>query len=188
MSATLTKLLDVAEQFCQTRGYNGFSYRDLAEVVGIKSASIHYHFPTKADLGRALVVRYRQAFETTRVEIDRSEAQAIARIRRLFAGLADGYRSADRICLAGMMAAESGTLPENVQAEVRRFFEENEAWLADTLKLGVSQGNVRPVANAEAEAKTIFGTIEGAILAARAFSDASRIRLAGDWVIRSLQA
>ena len=28
-------------------GFHGFSFRDLAADVGIKSASVHYHFPIK---------------------------------------------------------------------------------------------------------------------------------------------
>ena len=60
--STATRILDVAEGLAQTRGFNGFSYADIAAEIGITKASLHYHFPSKADLGRALVRRYTERF------------------------------------------------------------------------------------------------------------------------------
>ena len=56
-NATKTKIMDTAEGFIVQGGYNAFSFRDIAEAVGIKSASVHYHYPTKADLVSAVMVR-----------------------------------------------------------------------------------------------------------------------------------
>ena len=64
--STRHALLDAAGELAQTRGYNAFSFRDLSERIGVTTASIHYHFPSKADLGRELVIRYRDGCNTTR--------------------------------------------------------------------------------------------------------------------------
>jgi TetR/AcrR family transcriptional repressor of nem operon len=56
-------ILDVAQRLIQTRGYNGFSYKDVVAALGIRTASIHYHFATKADLGVALASRHRRHFQ-----------------------------------------------------------------------------------------------------------------------------
>ena len=60
---TKTALLDLAERAVRSRGYDGFSYADLARAQGIRKASIHYHFPTKADLSQNLMARYHTRFE-----------------------------------------------------------------------------------------------------------------------------
>jgi TetR/AcrR family transcriptional repressor of nem operon len=183
---TVDRLLDVAERLCQTRGYNGFSYRDLSDAVGIKTASIHYHFPTKGDLGKALVVRYRQQLETARLSIERQESTSAGRLRRLFAVLTELYKDSSKICLAAMLAAEIAALPADVAQEVRRFFEENEAWLARQIEQGARDGELRPVSDPAGAAKAIFATLEGAILAARALNDPSRICDAGTMILENL--
>jgi TetR/AcrR family transcriptional repressor of nem operon len=77
---TIDQLLDAAQELAQTRGYNAFSYRDLAERVGIRSASIHHHFPSKADLGRALVARYRDRFSDGLRRIGAGQGDAPAQL------------------------------------------------------------------------------------------------------------
>src|SRR5262245_14765717 len=79
---TADTVLDVAERLAQTRGFNGFSYADVSAVVGVKTASLHYHFPSKADLGRALVERYSRAFQAALSEIGARDARAPARLER----------------------------------------------------------------------------------------------------------
>ena len=54
---TAARILDVAERLVQTRGFNGFSYADVASELDVTKASLHYHFPGKAELGQALIAR-----------------------------------------------------------------------------------------------------------------------------------
>src|SRR5688500_18549942 len=102
--------LDAAERLAQVRGFNGFSYADVSAELGITTASLHYHFPGKADLGRALVERYTAAFRSALGALAGREARAAARL----AGYAKIYADVlaeDRMCLCGMLAAEYETLP-----------------------------------------------------------------------------
>ena len=55
-------ILAAAEALVRERGYNGFSFREVAREVGIKSSSVHYHFPTKEDLGAAIAENYTENF------------------------------------------------------------------------------------------------------------------------------
>ncbi|MCP5910237.1 TetR/AcrR family transcriptional regulator, partial [Klebsiella pneumoniae] len=48
----------MAQSLVVAGGYNGFSYADIAVSIGIRKASIHHHFPTKADLVASLIDRY----------------------------------------------------------------------------------------------------------------------------------
>jgi TetR/AcrR family transcriptional repressor of nem operon len=183
---TSTQILDAAERLCQRRGFGGFSFRDLAEAVGVKSASVHYHFPTKQDLARALILRYRQKLENVRAEIDRREATATGRIRRLFSELSKLYADASKICLAAVLAGEASVLDEPVREELKRFFADNEQWLEQTLLLGVKQKSLRLPADAASTAKMIFASIEGAIVGTRATGDPARLTLACECVLKGL--
>ena len=103
---TATRILDEAERLAQTRGFNGFSYADVAAAVGTTKAALHYHFPTKADLGRALIERYAARFFAALAEIGASGDAEPEQLRRYATLYGDVLRQ-DRLCLCGMLAAES---------------------------------------------------------------------------------
>jgi TetR/AcrR family transcriptional repressor of nem operon len=149
MAPTPTKaeeILNSAERLARRRGYNGFSFRDLAEEVGIKSASVHYHFPTKANLGAAVAQRYTERFIAGLGDPDDPGAGPRALLERYV----DAFRRAlvrDRqMCLCGMLGAEVESLPPEVASEVRTFFELNVEWLAAVLsrRAGGAPGNGVP--------------------------------------------
>src|SRR5580658_2914910 len=80
-TAAATAILDVAEQLVQTRGYNGFSYADVAAQLGVTKASLHYHFPSKAQLGSALIDRYQIVFGEALEAIDARAAEPSKKLR-----------------------------------------------------------------------------------------------------------
>ncbi|MEO0621979.1 MAG: TetR/AcrR family transcriptional regulator [Pseudomonadota bacterium] len=151
------QILDVAERMARTGGYNGFSFRDIASEVGVKSASVHYHFPTKADLAVALLSRFR---EREMAELGPpTEPGAMLRLIGIYrAAVADGHG----ICLAGHFGAGCLALPEPVQAEVARFFDEMVAWAAACLG---ETGDERTGAEA------VIAGLEGAMILALSTRD-----------------
>jgi TetR/AcrR family transcriptional repressor of nem operon len=183
-----TRILDAAERLCQTRGFNGFSFRDLARIVGIRSASIHYHFPTKADLGRALIVRYRHKMESVMAEIERKEATAAGRLRRFAGVLRDVLRDENRLCLCGILAAEAATLPDEMKADVRHFFDGCETWLAGQLERGRAGGELHFAGPPGAAARTLLATLEGAMITSRAYGDDRRLLESATWLLAALEA
>lgn len=185
---TRSSILDTAEALVQRRGYNAFSFRDLAERVRIKSASIHYHFPSKADLGRELMARYRERFLARLREIESSESSARARLEGFIDLFRATLRNGDRLCLCGMLATEYATLPRPVQSEVRRFFEESERWLARIILEGQSARELSFRGTPETMARTFLSTLEGAMIAARTFGDESRLAAAGRCLLETLGA
>jgi TetR/AcrR family transcriptional repressor of nem operon len=189
-SQTATAIMEAAQELVQTRGYNAFSYRDLAERVGIRTASIHYHFPAKSDLGEALVRRYSQAVEQACEQIDREvDADDAGEKLRRFSALLDGVlRDGCRICLGGMMASDFATLPPAVQHEVTRFIAANEQWLARVLAQGRAAGTLTFAGDAETAAGALFSALEGAMFIARGCEDLSRYRHTADWLIGALVA
>jgi TetR/AcrR family transcriptional repressor of nem operon len=183
---TATQILDAAQALAQTRGYNAFSYRDLAERVGIRTASIHYHFPAKADLGRALLQRYAAAIDDALREIDHAApgAQAAPERLRRYARLLEGVLlDGGRVCLGGMMAAEFVTLPEPLRGDVSAFIEANERWLAAVLSEGRAAGVLRFAGEPRTAAAGLFAALEGALFTARGHGDPDRYREVARWLI-----
>jgi len=136
-----TAILDVAEQLAQTRGYNGFSYADIAAKLGVTKASLHYHFASKAELGRALISRYHAVFGAALDAIDQRPIPPPAKLQQ-YVQLYDGVIRNDRMCLCGMLAAEYTTLPAPMQEGLKTFFDLNERWLTSVLQQGRKSGSL----------------------------------------------
>jgi TetR/AcrR family transcriptional repressor of nem operon len=164
--STRTRILDVAERLVQVRGFNGFSYADIAAELAITKASLHHHFPSKAGLGEALIVRYTERFAEALAAIDAQVPAAPAKLDA-YAGLYVDVLRKERMCLCGMLAAEYQTLPAAVQDAVLAFLDENEDWLERVLEQGREDGSLRFTATTRETARSILGGLEGAMLVAR---------------------
>jgi TetR/AcrR family transcriptional repressor of nem operon len=174
---TATRILDVAERLVEIRGFNGFSYADVSSELQITKAALHYHFANKSDLGEALVVRYTSRFDEALAAVESRTTDAPARLQA-YADLYLQVLNGKRMCLCGMMAAEHETLPEPMQAAVKEFFAHNQAWLSRVLKDGKAKGTVGFRGSPNETARTIIGTLEGAMLLARLFGDVTTFRSA----------
>ena len=180
------RILNTAERLCQTRGFNGFSFRDLADIVGIRSASLHYYFPTKADLGKALIVRYRHKLEGLLGEIERREPSVLSRFQRFVEFLIDVLGNENRLCLCGILAAEAGTLSAEMRVEIQRFFSECEGWFARQLEKGQASGELLVAGSPQVVARTILAGLEGAMITSRAFDDRKRLEESAKWLFSQL--
>lgn len=172
---TAIEILDAAERLAQTKGFNGFSYADIAAELGISKAALHYHYPGKAELGEALVERYTSRFAAALAEIDRSIPGPPAKLEAYAAVYLDVLRQ-ERMCLCGMLAAEFGTLPPTIQARVLAFFRVNEVWLAAVFEQGRREGTLRFEGSASEAARALTGSLEGAMLVARMHGDTEQFR------------
>lgn len=163
MTDTKTKILDLAETLTQQRGFSGFSYLDIAEHIGIKTASIHYHFKSKDDLAVALVERthemHMQAFHDLDTNINSPEERLAALIEYF-----KDYARNEKFCLCGMMAAELYSVSPKVTMLLNNAFAHFENWLVKQFK---ERGHV----NAKASALTFLCALEGALLIARLRED-----------------
>ena len=184
-TGTAERILDVAEALVQSRGFNGFSYADVAESLAISKAALHYHFPGKAELGEALIARYASRFGDALVAVDRDEPDGPAKLRAYARLYADVFQD-DRMCLCGMLAADYATLPDPMRERVVRFFDDNERWLARVLEAGRSDGTLRFHGSSRSVARTLVGGLEGAMLVARPYGDIRRFRAAAALLIDGL--
>jgi TetR/AcrR family transcriptional regulator, transcriptional repressor for nem operon len=186
-TAAATAILDVAEQLAQTRGYNGFSYADIAAQLGVTKASLHYHYPSKAELGRALIERYRGIFGAALEGIDQHTRGPQEKLRR-YVGLYNSVLNNDRMCLCGMLAAEHSTLPAPMQEGLKLFFDANERWLTSVLADGQRTGKFRFAESARDRARVLLGALEGAMLVARSYRNPRRFQSAAAYVLADLGA
>lgn len=165
------EILSVAQDFIQTRGYNGFSYRDIAATIGIKSASIHYHFPTKGELGRAVAARYCDRFDQALTTIRADQQTARKQLEAYVALFRDTLVERDRLCMCGMLAGEIETVPEEVKGEVARFFRAQQQWLSEVMQFGADNGELSAAEGTQAWATMFVAALEGAMLLARGLDD-----------------
>lgn len=172
ISTTCEDILNCARGLIMAGGYNGFSYAHIAKAIGIRNASIHHHFPSKADLVHTLVARYREEAESGIAKIERHVSDPLG-LLRAYTGywetcIADATAP---ICVCALLASQISILPDDIAHEVRAHFRSQSAWLTSVLERGATHGQFRLSRPAKTEAEAIMATVHGAMLSARAYGD-----------------
>jgi TetR/AcrR family transcriptional repressor of nem operon len=160
MSNSREAVLAAAKRSAMGRGYHGRDFRDIAAEVGIKAPSIYHHFPTKADLGAAVVRRYWDDTVAQLAAISNAELDPLTALRRYPDIFRQSLSNDNRVCRSSFMAAEYDDLPEPVKAEVQGFADVNVTWLGTLL---VTADVVGPD-ESENRARAIYAAVTGAQL------------------------
>jgi TetR/AcrR family transcriptional repressor of nem operon len=160
-------ILEAAKNAAQAHGFSGLNFRDLAASVGIKSASLYYHFPSKAELGAAVARRYWEDAAAGLETLLAETADPLTSLTQYPAIFRRSLERDNRLCLCSYMAAEYDDLPDPVKLEVQAFTDVNVAWLSKVLVAA----NVVDAAQSDARARAIFAAIAGAQLIARSRAD-----------------
>lgn len=175
-SDTIDRIIASAENQARSGGYNAFSFREIAKEIGIKSASIHYHFPTKENLATELAKRYTEKFNQHLSVITESRGN----LQQQLSDYADLFyfalKNDQKMCLCGLFAAEMDVLPEDVQTATRLFFEAQITWLSTLL-------STNGIASADTEAVKLLANMEGAMLIAKAFDSEDYFKRAIDLTV-----
>ena len=171
---TVEHILNVADSLMRTRGYNAFSYADIAEQVGIRKASIHYYFPSKSDLAERVCARYRAAAGVALAQIDQDLSNPREKLERYIELVGTGAEEQPPMCLCALLAAEYPTLPDPVRREVSGFLTDQEEWLTRVLADGEAAQVIHLATPASVEAQSLRAGLQGAMLAARARGDCER--------------
>ncbi|ASU37963.1 TetR family transcriptional regulator [Herbaspirillum sp. meg3] len=172
-SNTFDSILRCAQSLIISGGYNGFSYADIGKVIGIRNASIHHHFPSKAILVRTLVAQYREEMQAGIANLEHSVSDPVGQLRAYTRFwemcLADASSS---FCVCALLASEMPVLPEEIALEVRAHFRALSTWLTSVFARGAKQGSLKLTESAETEAEIFMASVHGAMLSARAYGDA----------------
>ncbi len=170
LSNTSDEILASARNLIMSGGYNGFSYADISEVVGIRKASIHHHFPSKVDLVRELVKRYREDGQANVAAPEQNVLNALD-ILKVYANhwtkcIEDASRP---YCVCALLASELPSLPPEVATEVTNFFRFISSWLTTVMERGSKNGALNLTSEPHVEAEAFLATVYGAMLSARAY-------------------
>ncbi|MEM9533844.1 MAG: TetR/AcrR family transcriptional regulator [Pseudomonadota bacterium] len=162
----------VATQAIQSGGLGSVSFRTLADAVGVKSASVHYHFPTKMDLAVAVVEGYAEDFRTQLKAIERQHSSVSGRVGG-FIDLFEAVLDRDELCLCGMMAADAAALDAPTRRALADFFTDSQAWLTRQLK--ENKADCRLPLPSATLAEVLMSGLEGALLLDRVEDRRDRI-------------
>jgi len=159
---TRERILDIAEQLLATRGYEGFSYHDIAQPLGIKNAAVHYHFPAKADLGVAIINRYRNLLKESTAEFMGFGGSA----RRQLEGYVEFFMKEamenQTMCPMGVLTSDYFSIPEAMREEGTKLEQEVFTWLMKVLDVGREQGEFRFDGDPKTKALIMMSTLQGA--------------------------
>jgi len=160
--STRDKIIALAQEAIATRGYSAFSFRELAAELGIKSASIHYHFPTKTHLGVVVAQGWREKLEAALAAIAEQAADPYKAMEGLIAIYRHEAQTSQRMTVCTMLAAEINNLPDEIRAEMGKFYALNLGWINERL-LAAGLSDV----DASEKARQIFALLQGALMGAK---------------------
>lgn len=169
------QILDVAEAIVRSRGFNAFSYADIAAQLGASKASLHHHFATKADLGLQMVTRFSRNVLDAMHEINESHSSNLIKLRE-YARLYEAALEENQMCLCGMLAAEHETLSEQMQTAINNFFHSHELWLKQVLEAGRQNGELTFEGEADVHAQLLVSSFQGAVLVAKSQGSLKRMK------------
>ena len=186
-ATTHEQILDLAQKYMQEKGYNGFSFRDLATGVGVKSSSIHYYYASKTDLALAVTSRYRDNFTAATTQLQNDHPGAIELLKAYAQLFKSTLENGRKVCLCAMLASDRGSLEAVVTDQVGALFADQYAWLASVVAKGISQGSIRDTIRPDDFAVLFFSALEGAMMVAKANDSAADIELVADQMIELAQ-
>jgi TetR/AcrR family transcriptional repressor of nem operon len=167
LSDTRERILDKAADLLMKHGFNGFSYRDISTHLGVKNAAVHYHFPSKADLGLALVEEYQRVLREQTSEFMAYGGAALPQLEGLFRFTEQQFCNGRCICPFGAFAVDFNDLPEPVRDATEKFMSDSVNWLTRVLETGRKQGEFRFAGDARGKALSILAGLSGARQMAR---------------------
>jgi TetR/AcrR family transcriptional repressor of nem operon len=176
MNATADRILDAGQELIQTGGFSAMSFQDIASEVGIRKPSIIHHFPTKAELGVAIIRRYRDTFAAQLQQISEDPAKSSwDALEFYFSPYLLFASTPDKVCLCGALAGEIPALPEIMRVEVKQFMEAHQQWLEEILRRGSGRGEFATTDSPESLSRMIFNSLQGSLLVKRSTEDLSQI-------------
>lgn len=175
LNSTAHKILDVAEDYTQTKGFNGFSYRDIQAEVGIKTSSIHYYFATKHDLAVAMITRYTENFKQSLQDIEDNNDGSAKKELEAFSNRFITLKEEGKFCICGMLCSDLMALPESAHSLLHNFFNFTEQWITGVIEKGVANGEFKTQTSPKLAASAFLATLEGAMLVARPESNIDKM-------------
>lgn len=164
---TKARILEISGRLFEERGYTGFSYQDISVPLGIRNAAVHYHYPTKEDLGVALIDQYRLVLRSTTQEFMEVGGNPVNQLDTYIQWIRNSYRQHGAICPMGILAVNYHTLPEAMKTRAQLLVNEMIQWLTRVLEAGRDAGLFFFNGPAVDKACAVKGLLQGAAQLAR---------------------
>ena len=184
-TSKVDEIMDVAESLIRRRGYQGFSFREIAEMVGIKSASVHYHFPTKGELCMAVLKRYIERFEAALNEATESYESTMDQIQHYINMYRQESKSKQSLPLCVVLATDIEVLSDDVVDELQNFYKLNLSWLKKVIKKG---NNTLETSDIKQKSAFIFSTMSGSLITTRTLRDRKHFEMVAETITEQCQA
>jgi TetR/AcrR family transcriptional repressor of nem operon len=165
---TKKKILDIGEKLILSRGFNGFSYKNISSALGVQNAAIHYHYPSKCDLGVAIIERARHRFQKWSEEIEKKDLNEWQKLDEFFNIYTHYLNSSESVCLSGALETEFKTLPEGIQMATRGLVFDLLAWMENFLLRGRDNGSFSFTGEAKDQAVVLLAIVQGSLQMVRA--------------------
>ncbi len=162
------QILEIATELVQTRGYSAFSYQDLSDRLGIAKASIHHHFPSKEDLGKAVAEKYNADVRAALAEAKRKSDDPWVQLEGYVQFVLEIIKTQNRICAAGSVQSEINVVPEAMGQSMCSLVQYVIGWISDVIKRGRDLGVMDFPGTPANEAAMIFSAAQGAMQYGRA--------------------
>ena len=183
MSDTENLILNTTEDMIRQGGYNGFSFRNIADSIGIKSSSVHYHFETKEKLAAATAKRYTEKFLNFLGTPEEIEKNGINPVAHYISAFRSAIISEKGMCLCGILGTEASSLPDSIVAELNEFFDRNVDWLAEAyIQIGISKRD------AKKRALQTLSLLEGAMLICTSKKDINLFDISTESILKQINA
>lgn len=167
-SNTQRAILDLAESMLQDKGFNGFSYAHIAAELGVKNAAIHYHFPSKEELGCAVVQRYRDRFQLWINNVRVKDLSPIEKLDWFFGIYTNMRANKGKVCLAGSLETDFNAIPDSMREQTQAMTREMLAWLQGILNEGRAAAVFQFNGDAANKAALVLSSLQGGLQIARA--------------------
>lgn len=131
--STRDLIIEVADNLIRDKGFNAFSFYDISKSIGIKTASIHYHFPTKADLAIATIKEQIKRFEALKEKTKRQSPQLKL---EAFLSVYSNLKAENKVCMVGSLATDINSVDGEIKKELAILADYVLAWVIEILEEG----------------------------------------------------
>jgi TetR/AcrR family transcriptional repressor of nem operon len=171
---TKTKALDLARQYLQTFGFNGFSFQTIADSLGIKKASLHYYFASKEEMGLVLLSEYEEGHKVWAKKVQ--DLPAKVKLEKLIKGFTSLSAKNNMICPVGSFSSDYHSTTPKLKKKIKQFHFLIRDWLMETIEQGKKEGTIKRTLDSQVAADLFLATLQGSVQIARIRSEQETLK------------
>ena len=162
---TRARVIEKARTLINRKGFSNTSTNDVVEATGVKKGNLYFHFPSKENLGLAILEKAQEDFFLFLEDSLRGESP-LEKIFNFFDAALEMHRREKFVggCIFGNTALEMGDANSRFSERVHEVFSKWTALLTDLLVEATEVGELKTEISPEILAKHIVATIEGGIM------------------------